>query len=156
MSNVFVNGPVLLLFVLIISSLNNNQGFHRARCALSQTYHAGSIEANRRFFWVSNVGVQSTEARPGSLGCFLPSPSPGELSSTHNFTTSSTATLCHLANVSRHFINSRARHSNIKYVGYILKNNIHSSCDIEDVAKTHICKLCVMLRSRVLLGTCPH
>ena len=29
---------------------------------------------------------------------------------------------------------------------------IHSSCGIEDFVETHICKLCTLLRSRVLLG----
>ena len=27
---------------------------------------------------------------------------------------------------------------------------IHSSCEIEDFVETHLCKLCVILRSRVL------
>ena len=29
-------------------------------------------------------------------------------------------------------------------------------CEIEDFVETHLCKLCVILRSRVLLGVCPH
>ena len=29
---------------------------------------------------------------------------------------------------------------------------IHSSCEIEDLFETHLCKLCVILRSRVLLS----
>ena len=33
---------------------------------------------------------------------------------------------------------------------------IHSSCEIEDFVETHICKLCVILRSRVLRGVCSH
>ena len=31
-----------------------------------------------------------------------------------------------------------------------------SSCKIEGFVETHLCKLCVILRSRVLLGVCPH
>ena len=30
------------------------------------------------------------------------------------------------------------------------KNKTHSSCEIEDFVETHTCKLCVILRSRVL------
>ena len=30
------------------------------------------------------------------------------------------------------------------------------SCDIEEFVETHLCKLCVLLRSRVFLGVCPH
>ena len=30
------------------------------------------------------------------------------------------------------------------------KHKIHSSCEIEDFGGTHLCKLCVILRSRVL------
>ena len=33
---------------------------------------------------------------------------------------------------------------------------IHSSCEIEDFVETHLCKPCVMLRSRVLRVVCPH
>ena len=32
---------------------------------------------------------------------------------------------------------------------------IHFTCEIDDFVETHICKLCVILRSRVLLGVCP-
>ena len=32
----------------------------------------------------------------------------------------------------------------------IMKIKIHSSCEIEDFVETHLCKLCVILRSRVL------
>ena len=39
---------------------------------------------------------------------------------------------------------------------YNTKNKIHSSCEIEYFVKTHLCKLCVMLRSRVLRVVCPH
>ena len=37
---------------------------------------------------------------------------------------------------------------------YIIKNKIHSSCEIEYFVETHLCKLCVILRSRVLLVVC--
>ena len=33
---------------------------------------------------------------------------------------------------------------------YIIKIRIHSSCEIEDFVEAHLCKLCVILRSRVL------
>ena len=33
---------------------------------------------------------------------------------------------------------------------------IHSSCEIEDFVETHICKLCVILRSRVLRVDSPY
>ena len=39
---------------------------------------------------------------------------------------------------------------------YIVKIKIHSSCEIEDFVETHLCKLCVILRSRVLRVVCPH
>ena len=38
----------------------------------------------------------------------------------------------------------------------IIKIYVQSSCDIEDFVETHFCKLGVILRSRVLLGVCPH
>ena len=39
----------------------------------------------------------------------------------------------------------------------IIKIKIHSSCEIECIVETHLCKLCVILRSRVLLRVvCPH
>ena len=38
---------------------------------------------------------------------------------------------------------------------HIIKIKIHSSCDIEDFVETHICKLCVILRSRVSRVVCP-
>ena len=44
-----------------------------------------------------------------------------------------------------------------KYILVCITNiKIHSECEIEDFVETHLCKLCVMLRSRVLLGVCPH
>ena len=39
---------------------------------------------------------------------------------------------------------------------YIIKMKIHSSCEIEDFVETHLCKLCVILRSRALRVVCPH
>ena len=33
----------------------------------------------------------------------------------------------------------------------IIKINIHSSCETEDFVETHLCKLCVLLQSSVLL-----
>ena len=33
---------------------------------------------------------------------------------------------------------------------FIIKIKIHSSCEIECFVETHLCKLCVILRSRVL------
>ena len=39
---------------------------------------------------------------------------------------------------------------------YIFYYEIHSSCEIEDFVETHLCKLCVILRSRVLRVVCPH
>ena len=38
----------------------------------------------------------------------------------------------------------------------LLKMKIHSSCEIEDFVKNHLCKLCVIVRSRVLRVVCPH
>ena len=35
------------------------------------------------------------------------------------------------------------------------KIKIHSSCEIEYFVETHLCKLCVILRSRVLRVVCP-
>ena len=43
-------------------------------------------------------------------------------------------------------------YSAIYTVVYNIKIKIHSSCELKDFVGTHICKLCVILRSRVLLG----
>ena len=40
-------------------------------------------------------------------------------------------------------------------LGNIIKIKIHSSCEIEDFVETHLCKLCVILRSRALRVVCP-
>ena len=37
---------------------------------------------------------------------------------------------------------------------YTIKIKIHSSCEIEYIVETHLCKLCVILRSRVLRVVC--
>ena len=37
---------------------------------------------------------------------------------------------------------------------YILKIHLHSSCEIEYFVETHLCKLCVILQSRVLRVVC--
>ena len=39
---------------------------------------------------------------------------------------------------------------------HIIKIKMHSSCEIEGFVETHFCKLCVILRSRVLRVMCPH
>ena len=39
---------------------------------------------------------------------------------------------------------------------YIIKIKIHSSCEIEYFVETHLRKLCVILRSRVLRVVCLH
>ena len=39
---------------------------------------------------------------------------------------------------------------------YIIKIKLHSSCEIEYFVETHLRKLCVILRSRVLRVVCPH
>ena len=39
---------------------------------------------------------------------------------------------------------------------YIITIRIHSSCEIDSFVETHLCKMCVILRSRVFLGACPH
>ena len=42
------------------------------------------------------------------------------------------------------------------YHGYdIINIKKHSRREIEDFVQTHLCKLCVILQSRVLLGVCP-
>ena len=40
--------------------------------------------------------------------------------------------------------------------GTNIEIKIHSSCNIEYFVETHLCKLCVILRSRVLRVVCPH
>ena len=47
---------------------------------------------------------------------------------------------------------SKTSHNNIIY---IIKIKIHSSCEIEDFVETHLCNLCVILRSRALRVVCP-
>ena len=42
------------------------------------------------------------------------------------------------------------------YLVYIIKIKMHSSCEIEYFVETHLCKLCVILRSRVLRVVCPY
>ena len=44
--------------------------------------------------------------------------------------------------------------SDMYYVQYY-KIEIRSSCEIDDFVATHFCKLCVILRSRVLRVVCP-
>ena len=39
-------------------------------------------------------------------------------------------------------------------MGALVKINIRSSCDTEDFVETRLYKLCVILRSRELLGVC--
>ena len=51
---------------------------------------------------------------------------------------------------------------NLQYVSqhqlriYIMKVEVHSSCEIEDLVETHLRKLCVILGSRALRVVCPH
>ena len=42
------------------------------------------------------------------------------------------------------------------FPAYIIKKKLHSPAVKSKVMETHHCKLCVMLRSRVLLDVCPH
>ena len=46
----------------------------------------------------------------------------------------------------------RIEYTRAVYANCIIKIKIHSSCEIEDFVETYLCKLCVILRSRVLLG----
>ena len=39
---------------------------------------------------------------------------------------------------------------------YVTEVNVHSSCEIEDFVEARLCKLCVVLRSRVLRVVCAH
>ena len=41
------------------------------------------------------------------------------------------------------------------HIVYVIKIEIHFSCEIEYFVETHLCKLCVILRSRVLRVVCP-
>ena len=42
------------------------------------------------------------------------------------------------------------------YTWYYTKRKMRSSCEGEESVDTHLCKLCVILRSCVLLDVCPH
>ena len=44
----------------------------------------------------------------------------------------------------------------VTFTTCIIKIRIHSSCEIKYFVETHLCKLCVILRSRVLRVMCPH
>ena len=50
----------------------------------------------------------------------------------------------------------RKNTNNPRWYTHIIKIKIHSSCEIEDFVETHLCKLCVILRSRALRVVCPH
>ena len=56
----------------------------------------------------------------------------------------------------RRYVYTRVSSYTIKCLVYIMKIKIHSSCEIEYFVETHLCKLCVILRSRVLRIVCPH
>ena len=42
----------------------------------------------------------------------------------------------------------------VNIFNHVMKTNIQSSCEIEDFVETHLCKLCVIIRSHVLLDVC--
>ena len=42
------------------------------------------------------------------------------------------------------------------YGNTLYRMKIHPSCEIEYFVETHLCKLCVILRSRVLRVVCPY
>ena len=48
------------------------------------------------------------------------------------------------------------RSTNFAITELLYKMKIHTSCEIEDFVETHLCKLCVILRSRVLRVVCPN
>ena len=49
----------------------------------------------------------------------------------------------------------RLRKEKYNKIENIIKIKIHSSCEIEDFVETHLCKLCVILRSRALRVVWP-
>ena len=44
----------------------------------------------------------------------------------------------------------------LKIVIGTLQKKMHTRCEIVDFVETHLCKLCVILRPRVLLVVCAH
>ena len=46
--------------------------------------------------------------------------------------------------------------SSLLYALVNFQNILHSSCEVEDFVETHLCNLCVIIRSRVLLGVCSN
>ena len=60
-----------------------------------------------------------------------------------------------VAQAERGVVNKSLRHPGVVN-SIIIKIKIRSSCEIKYFVETHLCKLCVILRSRVLRVVCPH